>query len=166
MLKEIPGYSLQFASTDGLIYSMRTGTLVKKSMRLHNGYYRVNLRDGSFPAKNCTIPVHKLILDTFVGLRPEGYVCRHLNGNPLDNRLENICWGTPKENAQDALRHGTSVCLRCGEESIRAKLSNKDVSNIRELYARGYSRSELAKMYNISWRHTADIISMRTRVFG
>ena len=36
--------------------------------------------------------VHRLVLETFVGYRPEGMVCRHLNGNSKDNRLTNLKW--------------------------------------------------------------------------
>lgn len=33
--------------------------------------------------------------------------CRHLNGNPVDNRLENLCWGTHSENEYDKHRGRT-----------------------------------------------------------
>ena len=166
MMKEIPGYPLQYATTDGLIFSMRNGELKQKSMRLHNGYFRVNLRDGKLPVKLHAEPVHKIILETFVGKRPEGLVCRHLNGNPLDNRLENICWGTQQENAQDAIRHGTAVCLRRGEEHVAAKLSNDDVKNIRRLYKEGYLQRELGDLYGVTQRHISDIVNWQTRLQG
>lgn len=50
--------------------------------------------------------VHLLVLETFVGPRPEGLVSRHLNGEGTDNRRANLCWGTPHENAMDTVRHG------------------------------------------------------------
>jgi hypothetical protein len=34
-------------------------------------------------------------------------VARHLNGNPADNRLANLQWGSLLENAADTRRHGT-----------------------------------------------------------
>jgi hypothetical protein len=50
--------------------------------------------------------VHKLVLEAFTGEpRPEGMVCCHINGNPSDNRLENLRWGTRHENAADTRRH-------------------------------------------------------------
>lgn len=49
--------------------------------------------------------VHTVVLEAFVGPRPEGQVCRHLNGDPLDNRLENLKWGTLRENSADIRRH-------------------------------------------------------------
>jgi hypothetical protein len=33
--------------------------------------------------------------------------CRHRNGNPTDNRPENLAWGTPTQNALDKILHGT-----------------------------------------------------------
>ena len=50
--------------------------------------------------------VHRLVLETFVGPCPEGMECLHKNGDPSDNRLENLRWGTSSENALDTVRHG------------------------------------------------------------
>ena len=49
---------------------------------------------------------HQLILFAFVGPKPNGMECRHLNGNPADNRLENLVWGTRRENVFDSIKHG------------------------------------------------------------
>ena len=51
--------------------------------------------------------VHHLVLEAFVGLRKKGLETRHLDGNPANNRLENLKWGTSLENSADAVRHGT-----------------------------------------------------------
>lgn len=51
--------------------------------------------------------VHRLVLIAFVGQCPNGMEARHLNGNPTDNRLENLVWGTPSANGYDKVRHGT-----------------------------------------------------------
>ncbi|BCI54967.1 hypothetical protein NIIDNTM18_42450 [Mycolicibacterium litorale] len=51
--------------------------------------------------------VHVLVCETFHGPKPaRGMHVRHLNGNPLDNRAENLAWGTPSENSHDTVRHG------------------------------------------------------------
>ena len=53
--------------------------------------------------------VHELVLEAFDRPRPEPHFqVRHLDGNPRNNRLTNLAWGTPAENAQDKIRHGTS----------------------------------------------------------
>lgn len=50
--------------------------------------------------------VHELALLAFVGSRPDGMVTRHLNGDPSDNRLTNLAYGTGRENMLDRTRHG------------------------------------------------------------
>ena len=51
--------------------------------------------------------VHQLVLEAFVGPRPLGMVTRHLNGEPTDNRVDNLAWGTRSQNNLDSVRHGT-----------------------------------------------------------
>jgi hypothetical protein len=70
-----------------------------------SGHLRVYI-DGSQRS------VHVLMLEAFVGPRPEGAVARHLNGLPDDNRLDNLAWGTVAENAQDRVRHGRDANAR------------------------------------------------------
>lgn len=160
--KEIPQYPDYAADTDGNIYSYRDGTERKLSARLHRGYLHVTVKDRSVPAKTHKEPVHKLVLNAFVGKRPDDYVCRHLNGHATDNRLENLCWGTVQENMQDEIRHGTAVCLRHGERAIASKLSLDDVLKIRWLYRFGYKQCELAVWFHINQRHVSDIVRCRT----
>jgi hypothetical protein len=49
--------------------------------------------------------VHRLVLLAFCGEPPEGYHACHYNGDPTDNRLENLRWDTPVGNAEDMRRH-------------------------------------------------------------
>jgi hypothetical protein len=51
-------------------------------------------------------PIHQLVLAAFVGPMPQGQETRHLDGDPANNRLENLCYGTSLENAEDQRRHG------------------------------------------------------------
>ncbi len=66
--------------------------------------------------------VHNLILLAFVGLCPEGMVCRHLNDIPSDNRVRNLCWGTQAENLADARRNGRKMRSKLTEDEVRAVL--------------------------------------------
>ena len=68
-----------------------------------SGHLVVSLyRDGRRELRK----VHQLVLETFTGSRPEGMLTRHLNGNPADNRLVNLTYGTYGQNLQDDLRNG------------------------------------------------------------
>jgi hypothetical protein len=99
----------------GRYTSVRRGKILRPG-RMPSGHLSVALGKGN---SQC---VHKLVLIAFVGPAPEGYECRHLNGDPADNRLENLCWGSRSENIQDAVRHGTWMTpeRRAGQEKGRA----------------------------------------------
>jgi hypothetical protein len=73
-------------------------------------YLMVALYDGSGNRDDRYI--HHLVLETFVGPRPEGMEARHLNGDYSDNRLRNLTWGTKSENMKDRIKHHPR-CKRC-----------------------------------------------------
>ena len=65
-----------------------------------------------FDGKHHRIYAHQCVLRAFVGKQEKGMEVRHLNSNPRDNRLENLCYGTKSENMQDAVKLGTLVFSR------------------------------------------------------
>lgn len=65
-----------------------------------NGYPMIKVR-------NKTWYVHALVMETFVGPRPEGSEIRHLDGDRCNNRVDNLKYGTHSENMMDRERHGT-----------------------------------------------------------
>ena len=75
--------------------------------------------------------VHRGVLETFLGPCPEGMQCRHLDGNKHNNRINNLVWGTPKENGEDNIRLGAAAR---GEGHYRTNLTNEDIINIRKEY--------------------------------
>jgi hypothetical protein len=74
------------------------GTVHKKT-----GYRRVRLRHG--PERVRMVELHALVLEAFVGPRPAGMECRHLDGDKMNNRAKNLAWGTRSENLLDRTRH-------------------------------------------------------------
>lgn len=54
-----------------------------------------------------TAKVHALVMAAFVGPRPEGLEVCHRNGDPADNRLENLRYGSHGDNMYDSVTHGT-----------------------------------------------------------
>ena len=163
---DVLGYPGYVVDDNGNIYSFRSGSCIRLAQRVHRGYLHVSIKDSGKPAKVHKEPVHKLVLSSFRGARPEGMVCRHLNGNAHDNRLLNLCWGTPKENMEDEIRHGTAACLRKGERAVAAKLSNADVAMIRKKYLEGETQTALANQFGVTQRHISDIVNYQTRKCG
>ena len=84
------------------------GRVISQSAHPDGGHKYLKLcRDGT----STTVRVHRLVLEAFVG-PPEGRMCCHINGNPADNRVENLYWGTNSDNQYDSVRHGTHVQAR------------------------------------------------------
>lgn len=54
-----------------------------------------------------TRSVHSLVLEAFVGPRPDGMEACHGFGGQVDNRLVNLRWDTLSENNYDMVRQGT-----------------------------------------------------------
>lgn len=105
---------------------------------IRGGYPEVRVTDAKGRS------VHSLVLEAFVGPRPEGLECRHLNGNPLDSRLENLRWGTKSENYADRHGHGTA---NDGERHGNAAISNSVAIGI--FQAEG-TDPEIAKRFGVT----------------
>lgn len=90
--------------------------------------------------------VHRLVLAAFVGAPGPGEVARHVDGDPSNNRLDNLAWGTPSENNGDMVRHGRSTR---GARNSHAHLSEDDVRAIRAGLAAGERGRELARRYGV-----------------
>lgn len=103
-VKRIPENMSYGISTDGEVVNIKTGRLLKQHKaggKPGQGgvYFAVSLSGKTYY-------VHHLILETYVGPRPPKVEARHLNDKKLDNRLENLCWGTQSENNKDRVRNG------------------------------------------------------------
>lgn len=57
--------------------------------------------------RNRKAKINVLVLEAFVGPRPENLKSCHNNGNSEDNRLINLRWDTQQSNIQDSVSHGT-----------------------------------------------------------
>ena len=68
-----------------------------------NGYPTVTL---SAPDRHKTKRVHLIVAEAFLGPRPEGADIRHLDGDPTNNRVSNLAYGTRSENMIDRVAHG------------------------------------------------------------
>ena len=71
-------------------------------------------KDGYLTVELCrkTYRVHKLVAEAFVGPRPTAMDVCHNDGNPINNAVENLRYGTKAENQIDSVRHGTNFHSR------------------------------------------------------
>lgn len=77
---------------------LESGTGRRKDLRAGApdtpGYWRVNIdRKGHM--------IHRIIWEMTIGPIPKGWVIDHINGNPADNRIENLRLASPIENGRN-----------------------------------------------------------------
>ncbi|OPX85419.1 MAG: NUMOD4 motif protein [Pelotomaculum sp. PtaB.Bin104] len=85
-------------------------------------------------------PVHQLVIKTFKGNPPVEMEVLHINGDPTDNRIENLRYGTRTENILDVYRQGGRW----------RKLSIEDVESIRFSLYCGMRGVDLANEFGVS----------------
>ena len=163
--RPIPGFPRYEVSSWGRIRSSCWGRLhlLKLVMTGHKGqqYYAVSLCLGPLVKR---MRVHTAVLRAFRGFALLGQEARHLDGNRLNNNIDNLVWGSPASNAADQRRHGT---IRCGEQNHMHKLTEVVVIEMRAMrgavsiadMARRAGVTESTMRYALSgrtWRHLND----------
>jgi len=153
----IPLFPDYEASTDGRIRSLeRTVKQTNGSTRtfpskvLKPGYnkkgYAIVTLIGPDRSRNTRL-VHRLILETYHRPRWDGEECCHVDGNPSNNHIDNIYWGTPADNMKDKIAHGTYVR---GERVGNSVLTEEQVLKIYEITRQPCNLDDLAAEYGVS----------------
>lgn len=109
-----------------------------------DGYRMVSLYDGD---RSRVVHIARLVLETFVGPAQSGYEASHLDGDKDNNHLSNLAWETRKENEERKVRHGRSAY---GERNHSAKLSEREILDVRRKREQGAMLQTLAKEYGMS----------------
>ena len=134
-----------YVSTDGNVYSKKkSGLVLLKQRPSTNGYMRVCLTVDN---KQHRKTVHALVLTAFRGRRPDGLVCRHLDGDKRNNALLNLAWGTQAANIEDQRRHGT---MYGGERHHLVTVPDAVVYIARTLFEQGYTQKQIANMLGLT----------------
>jgi hypothetical protein len=137
----------------------RDGTVWSKHRRKpighvnERGYIQMQLTIGGAKRK---FLAHQIVCRVFKPIEcHKGLHIRHLDGNPANNAIDNLAWGTPKENSADSVKHGV---IRHGEQVFCAKLSVPKVKAIRLLHAYGCQSIRIARIFNVSDVTIHDVI--------
>lgn len=102
-------------------------SIIRKCWVAPNGYANINLsKQGNIKIRS----IHTLVLEAFVGPRPENCVANHKDGNKLNNNIDNLEWITQSENVNHAKNVLNKTWGQKGELNSQAKLSNKDINYI------------------------------------
>jgi len=153
---------------DGSVW--RNGRQLKTEVT-NVGYLRVNTRVGG---KGTRFSIHRALAECFIP-NPEGKPCvNHKDGVKANNRLENLEWVTHSENSRHSFRTGLQVALKGkdaplskldqrGEKNHRCKLTDLQVTKIKEGFDMGMTQGTLAKDFGVSQSQVSRIVSGKRR---
>lgn len=120
-------------------HSRRLKEKVLKPKINNDGYVHVQLSKNSLYS---TFTVHRLVAEAFLEMPDDKNFVNHINGNKLDNNVDNLEWVTRSENMRHAVRLGL-----CSKRNRRIRVLDKCTG------AKYDSIKEAATTYNIKY-HT------------
>lgn len=107
MTDNIEGFPGYHVTKDGKVYSTKGGSCKRMKTHLHHNTGReiVHLHNNG---KKLNAKVYRLVALAWIP-NPDNkpFVC-HKDNNVLNNRAENLYWGTAKENQEQMVRDGRS----------------------------------------------------------
>jgi len=151
--RSIRNFERYAITKEGLVFNLVTGKILKPDIN-NCGYKRVTLSKDGKPFR---FFIHRLVAETFIGYQ-EGMEVNHINGDKLDNRIDNLGWCTSSENKQHAL----SLELRAsGEKHVNSKLTDYEVQDICSFISFGMKRGEILDLVPSCTKYQFDDIRRR-----
>ena len=156
------------AGSDGQIYSRTrykgfrrkelTDWYPLKGHKTKKGYRSVSMCHDNVKV---TMSVHRLVCMAFNGEPPSTSMqVRHLDGNPENNRPENLAWGSQYENWEDRKAHGR---VAYGEKHHAATLTDAEREHLRWALTKGLcSQKHAARMLMMSQSAISAIVEKET----
>nr|UVX49702.1 MAG: zinc-binding loop region of homing endonuclease [Bacteriophage sp.] len=168
----IPGYPGYHISKRGKIYSRwdvnGKGILSKryhlKQPHLNKkGRYIIGLSQPGIGTTKWL--VHRLVALVYLP-NPEGlpYVC-HKDNVPTNNSVNNLYWGTQKDNMSQASKEGRMIQAK-GKDSVHYKGTEIQRSYIPRLINLGFTRKEISEIMNLGVQLVSDYYNKYKETYG
>lgn len=148
--KPIDGFRSEYwVSNKSRVWSMKNRQFLKLKPMDKHGHLGVCL---TLNGRRYYEYIHRLVADAFIP-NPHNYpVVRHLYDNPEYNEVEDLAWGTQRDNMYDAIRNGRAYMLtdedrEKGFEQSRTPIKAINLSTGEELIFRG--QGEAARILGI-----------------
>lgn len=156
--KRIPGFENKYAvSNHGLVKSFinnPNGEIVTFVIGTH-GYYLRSMRDTK--GKVTCVKLHRVVAKMFIPNPNNLLTVNHIDGNKLNNHVDNLEWVT----LQDNIQHAIDTNLR--KRSYVQKLNENYVREIRSKYeTTNITIKELATEYKVAWNAINKILRYNT----
>ena len=144
--KDIEGYEgLYQVSNIGRVKSLTTGNL-KALTLFKNSYHKLVLYKHN---KQSTFYIHQLVAKAFIHNPDNKITINHIDGNKLNNNVNNLEWTTYLENMTHAIKN--NLINNVGESNRGSKLSESQVIEIDNIIKnKKISQEKIAKLFNVN----------------
>ncbi|PKH21445.1 hypothetical protein CIG19_16735 [Enterobacterales bacterium CwR94] len=116
---------------DGVVINTKTGRIMKSSLN-DTGYERVSITVSKNKVLN--FKIHRLIAENFIpNQQPHRNTVNHIDGNKLNNSIENLEWCTQAENNRHARATGLNTSVGMRRKSVSVKINPRN-ELMKELY--------------------------------
>mgnify|MGYP002622098599 CR=1 FL=1 len=159
--RDVEGYEGLYQVSDlGRVRSFHNqyGRILKPIVTSH-GYAQVTLaKNGTMRSRH----IHMLVAKAFIPNPENKPQVNHIDGNPMNNRLENLEWVTSQENIRHAYRTGLA---KSGADRKNARFTEDQVRYIRRVYKKGdpeFGMAALGKKFGVNIQVIWGVIHHRT----
>lgn len=155
-----PGYHI---TPQGELY--KHGKPVK--VYFHKRYLRTRIH---YKGVSKNVKIHRLVAEAYLPNPQNLPLVMHLDDDPLNNRVDNLKWGTYKENRLSAIKTdhmpkltgSNNPCYGLvGSKNPNAKLSQEDIKLIIALHHEGLSA---AKIHQLMFSDKVKLSTVRTTI--
>ena len=141
---KIKGLEQYEISREGIIRNCKN-LRIKSQYISSTGYYMISI---SINNKSKPFRVHRLLAMTFIqNIKCYEYI-NHIDGNKLNNNLDNLEWCTHLQNMQHAFKN--RLINNTNENNGMAKLNKEQVIKIKELLKKKMSQQKIANIFVVS----------------
>lgn len=139
-IDDAPGYMI---SNYGRVWSKKRQSFIKPKPMDRHGHLGVCLCvDGQRIYRY----IHRLMAKAFISNEKHYPIVRHLNDIPSDNAIENLQWGTQKDNARDSINNGnahfiTEIEREIGLSKMRIPVRAINIKTGEEIIFRGQTEA-------------------------
>lgn len=154
-IKECPRYSV---SNTGKVKNDETGIQLTPG-KTTPGYLSAHLYYGN--QRRLVRSVHRLVAEAFIPNLNNCPCVNHLDGNKLNNVVDNLEWTSYAKNNKHALANELRHTVK-GVKHPKSKLTENDVLELRSRYATGkYTFATLGRIYGVSYQTVQGIINKK-----
>lgn len=155
-LKNIDGFSKYQVSNFGRIRKIKDNTEIKPGLT-SDGYQNIKLVNDE--GKRCTIRLSRLVAKTFIPNHDKNKTeVNHINGNKLENMVDNLEWVTPSENQKHAYKNNLRKPIS-KKQCVFTKYTEEQVRELCVILEKDFNKSSTEIMKKLSYKTSSGFVN-------